>query len=114
MKVSKKLKPGQPGTKKWIEKFGENLVCVRYRDDKNNGRKLITVEIIVEQNAWEIKTHRIPRNKLLYVRVDFNETYLRKLIKSAGGKWNREKQLWELPYSEILDLGLENRMIEKG
>jgi hypothetical protein len=50
MKSGKILKPGQPGTKKWVEKFGQNLVCVRYRYDKSNRRKLKTVEIVVEQS----------------------------------------------------------------
>jgi hypothetical protein len=26
-------RPGQPGTKKFVERYGERLVCVRYRYD---------------------------------------------------------------------------------
>lgn len=33
MKTTKKLMPGQPGTKKLFEQYGSDLVCVRYRYD---------------------------------------------------------------------------------
>jgi len=32
-------------------------------------------------------------------------------VKAAGGRWNRKKKLWEIPYQDALDLGLENRII---
>ena len=31
MLAQKKLKPGQPGTKKLVEEYGSRLLCVRYR-----------------------------------------------------------------------------------
>jgi hypothetical protein len=31
MKTRVKLKPGQKGTKKLVERYGDALVCVRYR-----------------------------------------------------------------------------------
>jgi hypothetical protein len=40
VRTGKILKPNQPGTKKWLEKYGENLICVRYRYDEKNHRKL--------------------------------------------------------------------------
>jgi len=33
MKTWARLKPGQNGTKKIVEKYGDALVCVRYRYD---------------------------------------------------------------------------------
>ena len=114
MKIGKKLKPGQPGTKKWLEKFEENLVCVRYRYDKNNNRKLTTVEIVVDQQDWKKNPQRIPRNKLMAIQVGFEEKNIQRLVRSAGGKWNRTKQVWELSYGEILDLGLKHRIVKEG
>jgi hypothetical protein len=114
MKIGKILKPGQPGTKKWLEKFGEDLLCVRYRDDKVNHRKLTTVEIIVEQRAWKINPQRIPRNKLMTIQVGYDEKNIQRLVRSAGGKWNRTGQVWQLSYGEILDLGLEQRIVKQG
>lgn len=43
------LKPGQKGTRRLVEKYGESLLCVRYRYDAKRGVRLQTVEIIVEE-----------------------------------------------------------------
>jgi hypothetical protein len=112
MKIKKILKPGQPGTKKWVEKFGQDLICVRYRYDEDRHRKLKTVELVVEESIWEPNSNRIPRNKLMLIKIFPNESHLRRLVKAAGGRWNWEKKVWELPYGEILDLGLERRIVK--
>ncbi len=52
MRTRLKLKPGQRGTKKLHELYGDRLVCVRYRYDAQNGRRLKTIEIIVEEKEW--------------------------------------------------------------
>ena len=44
-----KLKPGQKGTKALVEKYGDALVCVRYRYDETSRTRLKTVELIVER-----------------------------------------------------------------
>jgi hypothetical protein len=33
-------------------------------------------------------------------------------VKAAGGKWNRDKHVWELPYQEVLKLGLAGRIVD--
>ena len=111
MKTTKKLLPGQPGTKKWTEKYGDSLVCVRYRDDHLKNRRLKTIELIVKSQTLKRKKGLIPINKIVLLRVRYKEVHIRNLVKGAGGKWNREKQAWELPYGQVKMLGLENRMI---
>ncbi len=111
-KISRTLLPGQPGTKKLLDKFGEKLVCVRYKYDPKRNMKLKTVEIIVEESPWEMDTERIPPNKILCLKIGIRETYLRNLVKAAGGKWNRPKEAWELCYKQIVELGLTERIIE--
>ena len=109
--IQRRLTPGQPGTKKYLKKHGAKLVCVRYRYDAEKNIKSKTVEIIVEQSHWEPDGKRIPKNKIMNIRINLNEDYLRELVKAAGGRWNRIKKLWELPYHEVLSLGLENRLV---
>jgi hypothetical protein len=46
------------------------------------------------------------------LRIKYGEMALREQVKAAGGKWNREKQAWELSYQEVLRLGLAGRIIE--
>jgi len=55
MKVRRKLLPGQPGTSKLLDQYGEDLVCVRYRYDAEQKIRLKTIEIIVNEIAMEDK-----------------------------------------------------------
>jgi len=45
------LRPGQRGTK-LLREYGDRLVCVRYRYDEQNARRLKTVELVVEAVPW--------------------------------------------------------------
>jgi len=56
-------------------------------------------------------TKRIPANKIINLKIVYDETYLRRLVRAAGGKWNRKKRLWELPYGEAMALGLKDRIV---
>ena len=49
MKTRLTLKPGQEGTKRLVEKYGDALVCIRFRYDVKNGKRLKTVELIVDR-----------------------------------------------------------------
>ena len=52
MEIRLTLRPGMAGTKKLLERYGERLVCVRYRYDRATGRRVKTAELIVEDVAW--------------------------------------------------------------
>jgi len=104
--------PGQPGTKKWLEKYKKDLVCVRYRYDEERGKKITTVEMVVDENIWEKNPQRISANKIMSIRVSYGEISIAKLIKAAGGCWNRQQKVWELAYKTILELGLQDRIVD--
>ncbi|MEJ2616012.1 MAG: hypothetical protein P8Z35_13725 [Ignavibacteriaceae bacterium] len=111
MKIRRTILPGQPGAKRWKRKYGRNLICVRYRYDNKKNKKLTTVEIIVEEKVWERRINKIPLNKIMPIIVMYNEIDISKLVKNAGGRWNIKEKVWELPYGEILSLGLEDRIV---
>ena len=52
------LKPGQKGTKRLPEQYGDALVCVRYRYDAKTHKQYKTVEIIVSENEWKYAAAR--------------------------------------------------------
>ena len=56
------LLPGQPGTKKLTDQYGDVLVCVRYRYDSLHHQRMTTVEIIIDQESWHLNSARIPPN----------------------------------------------------
>jgi hypothetical protein len=111
MIIYRKIPRGKAGTKKWVEKYGDDLVCVRYRYDTDQKWMTKTIELKVDDRPWEQKRGRIPANKSVAIRVDFREMDLRLAVKSAGGKWDPERKCWMLAYREVLALGLKKRMI---
>jgi hypothetical protein len=34
-------------------------------------------------------------------------------VKKAGGRWDKEKKMWILPYRKVKELGLTSRMTEE-
>jgi hypothetical protein len=52
MRTRLHLKPGQRGTKRLSEQYGEQLVCVRYRYDDATQKRYKTVELIVDVAEW--------------------------------------------------------------
>lgn len=103
--------PGQPGTKKWLRRYGDRLVCVRYKYDAQRKRKFKTIELIVDEAPWSAEHKRIPKNKIVGVRVEYGEITLGRIVRAAGGRWNRRKKVWELPYGDVKALGLTHRIV---
>ena len=118
MDVIKKMQPGQPGTKRYTSQYGESLVCVRYRRDAANSRRITTVELIVDDGLYHPDTRPISKtllpnpNRNVYVRVGYEETWLRMQIKVVGARWVAEKKLWQMRYREVHKLGITDRIIE--
>ncbi len=113
MQTKLTLRPGQNGTKKWVVKYGNKLVNVRYRYDDKNRKRYTTIEIIVNESTWAPRletTHR--PSDLLGIQVAAHELEIREKVKHAGGIWRPRQKLWELSYREITVLGLENRIVE--
>jgi hypothetical protein len=52
MQARRILTPGQKGMKKFLERYGKQLVCVRYRYDDQRRKRFTTIEIIVEESDW--------------------------------------------------------------
>jgi hypothetical protein len=108
----RKIHPGQPGSKKYLEQYGDRFVCVRYTYDSDKGIRRKTVELVLEKGPWKPSKKFIPHNKIVFLRVRYGEVSLARTVNEAGGRWNREKGLWELPYEQAVLLGLENRVVE--
>ncbi len=108
------LRPGMPGTKKLVARFGERLLCVRYLYDPERRRRLKTVELVVEEVPWEPRDRRPRRraHELVGVQIDYHERALRDAVKTAGGIWRPRQRLWELSWEAVRVLGLEGRVVD--
>ena len=100
------MQAGQPGTKKLVERYGDNLVCVRYRYDDQIKMMYKTIEIIIESKPWQEKNKKIPHYKSMDIRIGYNEVELRDRIKTSGGKWDPHRKVWKLSYKKVKELDL--------
>jgi len=110
MKAYAHLKPGQYGTKQLLEKYGESLLCVRYRFDETRGMKLKTVEIIVDEKP--LRRPRFKDDDLVPVHVAYDETELRQQLRAMRGRWDAERKLWYVRYGLIRGTPLAERLAE--
>lgn len=107
------LRPGQHGTKKLVERFGERLARVRYLYDANTGRRLKTVELIVASVPWRprARTARRRSEEIVPVRIAFHERDLRERAKRLGAVWRPVQKIWELRWVDAKRLGIADRVI---
>lgn len=107
-----KLKPGQRGTKALVEKYGDALVCVRYRYDENSRTRLKTIELIVEKKQLPASQRQDAADGALApVSIPFEEQELRKMAKAMGGRWDSDVKLWYIPKGKIIGTDLEKHLI---
>ena len=109
------LRPGDKGTRKLVERFGARLVRVRYLYDAEAGRRLKTVELIVQSVPWRPRS-RSPRRRdddIISVRIAWQETDLRERAKRLGAVWRPAQKLWEIRWSDARRLGIADR-VEQG
>jgi len=104
------LQPGQTGTKKLVAQYGDQLVCVRSRDDEGRQRRLKTVEVSVDETPWRPQRTASKGAVLVGVRVGLQEVSLQRQVKLAGGRWNPTRRVWELRRDQALKLGLKERI----
>lgn len=97
-----KTRPASAGAKRLAARYGRALVCVRYREDAAQGRRLTTIELIVDER---------PLPPPVAVRIAFGETELRKQVKAAGGIWDGQRKLWRVPKAVVRKLKLQNRVV---
>jgi hypothetical protein len=113
LKVDKHLKPGQKGTKALVEKYGDSLLCVRYRKDAGRKVRVKTVEIIVEEKEYMSGSLPYRDEDIVQVMVAFSEKTLRSELKAVGGKWDSEERIWHIPYGAIRgNEQLEKRILD--
>jgi len=120
MQIRTVRKPGEKGTQALVKKFGQRLVCVRYRYDEKLGKRYKTVELIVAEEDWRPAESAILHNSpplerettpIVPLRIHYTERDLQRQIKAIGGTWNPGKKLWYAPEEYIKRLGLTKRIV---
>ena len=116
-KVTRTVRPGKPGTLKYVRRFGDLLVAVRYRYDAQRMARFTTAEIVVDERPWQggvridLTLGYVEAPESVLVRVGFHETLLRARVRGAGGRWEPKWRAWELPLEVVKRMGLEGRVV---
>ena len=111
MKTRVNLKPGQKGTKRLVEQYGDALICIRYRYDAEKRKQYKTVEIIVSESEWTPPPAKYPEGTLVPLKIGLNEIALQNQVRSLGGRWDKEKRVWFVPYGCIAGTKLEKLIV---
>lgn len=112
MEIRLTRRPEQADTKKFTERYGERLVCVRYRYDRDKGFRHKTVELIVETVPWTPRGRRPRRQEeeMVAVRIGYGESELRERAKRLGALWRPNQKLWEMRWLDAKRLGIADRV----
>ena len=138
MRTVKTLKPGQKGTKEMLARYGPSLLNVRYRYDEAGREHVKTVEIVVQRRSREGEAEcpgtrasgaRAPGTRVaeargarsgadtprrVALRIGWRERGLQQRVKSAGGRWDPDRQVWLLRRDEVERLDLLPRVVGGG
>jgi hypothetical protein len=129
-------RPGQKGTRKHLEQYGDRLLFVRYRYNPKTNTRLTTVELVVDErparpvsaetasarpgapkaiqanpHATETRSARPREPGVAAVRIGAREQTLRDKVRAAGGYWDPRRGLWVLRADRVRPLGLESRLV---
>ncbi|WOB06847.1 hypothetical protein [Piscinibacter gummiphilus] len=110
-RVTKKYAPSQPGARKLTRRYGEELVCVRHRQNLEGTVRYTTVELLVEQTPLPPKKLMRP---LLAVRLQGSESDLRRRIMAYGAQWDPRLGIWWVPRGVVTRLRLMDRVVQTG
>jgi len=106
MRAKTKLKPGQDGAKSLLDRYGGQLLCVRYRYGEARGLRHKTIEMIAETIPWSRQMAEIPSATIVGLKIGLRQVELQTAVRQAGGKWKQKLRLQGLRYDKVLALGL--------
>jgi hypothetical protein len=105
--VIKTLAPTDRGAKALAQRYGERLICVRYRTDAKGKIRHTTVELLVSSAPI-----RAQERHWVHIRVKPQERAVHEMVKLAGGIWDPTSRLWKLPSRVASILRLRDRIID--
>ncbi len=103
--VTKTMQTDARGAIKLTRKFGEALVCVRYRISQNGSERITTVELEVDRAATQKRA-----NPRVAVKIYGSEKKLAEQAKQKGAWFNARTRLWQMRQNDALALGLTSRI----
>ena len=103
--VAKTMQADARGAMKLGRKFGDTLICVRYRLSPDGSQRVTTVELQVDRVAVQKKA-----NPAVSVKIYASETHLVAKAKAKGAWFNAKTRLWRMHQNDVYALGLTGRV----
>ena len=103
--VSKTMQIHARGAIKLARKFGDALVCVRYRLSPDGAERMTTVELVVDRDTVQSKA-----NPPVAVKIYPSESKLRAQAQAKGAWFNPQTRLWQMRQNDAHALGLAKRI----
>ena len=107
-RVTKTLRPHQPGTLKLTRRYGNELLCVRYREDAQGRRRCTTVELVIDEGPVQ---RRLSDRSIVRVTIPWREHDIRERAKVMRARWEPETRTWLMSMRTARSLGLGDRII---
>jgi len=104
-RVAKKIKPGQRGAIKLSRAHGQELLCVRYRENHDGTERLTTIELVIERSIIQKRD-----DPIVLFKIRSHELELRNEAMRRGAKYDPTRRMWRLNRSEVLRMGLKHRI----
>ena len=104
-RVAKTIKPSERGAIKLARLHGNELLCVRYRENPDGTERLTTIELVVERAVIQKRDDPVVSFKLTQ-----DEVGLRRLVMAKGARYDGKNYMWKLRRSEVLRMGLRSRI----
>ena len=109
-KVVKRLRPDQRGALKLGRRYGDALVCVRYRHSADGRLRFTTIELVVDQ-APVMRRSPIKQDPIVLVRLPWMDQRSFTLLIGRGATWHRDRRIWSMPESMAKSFGPAARIV---
>ena len=103
--VSKTIQADGKGAARHARRYGDSLVCVRYRLSPDGHERLTTVELVVDRSPVQKRT-----DPVVFVKIYASERALVNAAKHKGAMYNAKSRLWRMNRSEAMAMGLKDRI----
>ena len=110
--VRKTLRPGDPSTGRYLRDWGDRLVCVRHRVDREKGVRFTTVEIVASKGR-AVGARREPHPEaLVFARVGPDEWELERRLRTAkAATFDSFLNVWQMRYETAVRFKLKRRLL---
>lgn len=111
-RVVKTLGPAQHGAIKLARRYGEALVCVRYRQGLDGQTRYTTVELIVDITTVQRRSLQLTDAEL----APRGNARLRAIAMALGARWDPKTRLWHIPaqHAKLLCPGKSTQRVDQA